>query len=64
MGTGREVVMMVTGAWVVVVGGIGDGEKSSEMIMWQETPALKSWTWRWMYQRKASLDHLPMSMMV
>ena len=27
MGTGREVVTMVTGVWVVVVGGIGDGEE-------------------------------------
>jgi hypothetical protein len=27
MGMGREVVTMVTGAWVIVVGGIGDGEK-------------------------------------
>jgi hypothetical protein len=55
---------MVTGAWVVMVGGIGDGEKSSEMIMRRETPALKSWTWRRMYRRKALLDHLLMSMMV
>jgi hypothetical protein len=27
MGTGREVVMMVTGAWVIMVSGIRDGEK-------------------------------------
>jgi len=32
--------------------------------MREDTPELNSCTWRWMYHRNASLDHLPMSMIV
>jgi len=39
-------------------------KKSFDTIMHTTTPELNSCTCQWMYQRNASLDHLPISMLV
>ena len=59
-----KVVRVSQSLGVLVVGNVRNGEKLLDKSILEETPALNSYTWQQMYQRKALLDQWPIIMIV